>query len=152
MIGADGAVPLHLFGVKAEAAYFTSPDERVDDYVQYVLQLERHSGEWTIVGGYAGEWVTQTGSLSAKFAPDRGITKTMLASAHYTIDTNRSVAFETSVRQNLDGAWVRGEYSQALGPHWRATATVSVIRGKPADFLGQYRRNSHATLILRYSF
>jgi hypothetical protein len=48
--------------------------------------------------------------------------------------------------------WVRGEYSQAIGQHWRATAGLTVIRGATTDFLGQYRRNSHASLALRYSF
>ena len=44
------------------------------------------------------------------------------------------------------------EYSQAFGPHWRATAAFTLIRGYEADFLGQYRHNSHAMLALRYSF
>jgi hypothetical protein len=114
--------------------------------------LERQSGEWNFVGGYAGESVTRRGTLRLDFAPDRGITKTVLASARYTIDTNRSLAFETSIRQNLEGAWFRAEYSQAFGQHWRATANVSLIRGDPSDFLGQYRLNSHGLLILRYSF
>ena len=152
MIGGDTAVPLRFFEIKAEAAYFNSAEPLGDDYAQYVVQLERHSGEWTFVAGYAGEHVFSPGTRAIEFAPDRGITKTVLGSARYTIDVNRSLAFETSIRQNLDGAWVRAEYSQAFGQHWRATGNVSVIGGKPADFLGQYRRNSHAVLILRYSF
>jgi hypothetical protein len=152
MVGADAAVPLRFFEIKAEAAYFNSADPLTDDYAQYVVELERHSGEWTFVGGYAGEHVFSQGTRAVEFAPDRGITKTVLGSARYTIDVNRSIAFETSIRQNLDGAWVRAEYSQAFGQHWRATGNVSLIRGKPADFLGQYRRNSRAGLILRYSF
>src|SRR5262249_16270355 len=131
--------------LKAESAYFGSDDTRVDKYAQYVMQLERQSGEWSFIGGYAGEVVTDRGTLPA-FAPDRGLTKTLLASAHYTIDANRNVAFETAVRQNLDGAWLRAEFSQAFGQHWRATASLSLIRGEPGDFLGQYRRNSHAML------
>jgi hypothetical protein len=46
----------------------------------------------------------------------------------------------------------RVEYTQAVGQHWRATANIGVIRDDMNDFLGQYRRNSHAMLILRYSF
>jgi hypothetical protein len=152
MIGGDAAVPLRWFEVKGESGYFSSKDSRVDHYLQYVIQLERQSGEWSLVGGYAGEWVTRPGTLGLDFAPDRGITKTVLASAHYTIDANRSITFETSIRQNFDGAWARAEYSQAFGQHWRGTANVGLIRGNPSDFLGQYRRNGHATLILRYSF
>ncbi len=152
MLGADLAFPLHWFSLKGETAYFSSKDPRADEYAQYVLQLERHSGEWTFVSGYAGEALTRTGTQDGTFAPDRGFTKTFLGTARLTIDANRSIAFDASVRQNLDGAWTRAEYSQTLGQHWRATANFSVIFGKPTDFLGQYRHNSHATLILRYSF
>jgi hypothetical protein len=149
--GADVAVPFHWLTLKTEAAYFSSNDPRVDKYGQYVVQLERQSGEWNFIGGYAGETVIRHGTLES-FAPDRGFTKTLLASAQYTIDSNRNVAFQTSIRQNLDGAWIRAEYSQAFGQHWRATTNFSLIRGEPSDFLGQYRRNSHAMLVLRYSF
>jgi hypothetical protein len=129
-----------------------SSDPRVDEYTQYVIQLERHSGEWTFVGGYAGESVSRTGTQTVDFAPDRGLSKTFLGTARYTIDTNRSVAFEGSLRQNGDGAWLRSEYSQAVGQHWRATVNFTLIRGEPSDFLGQYRRNSHLTLFVRYNF
>jgi len=152
MAGMDAAIPLRWFGIKAEAGYFASSDPRADDYGQYVLQLERHVGEWTFVGGYAGEWVATDGTLTVDFAPDRGFSKTMLGSARYVIDTNRSISVETAIRQNADGGWVRAEYSQIFGQHWRATANFSIIRGEPTDFLGQYHRNSHGVLILRYSF
>jgi len=151
MIGGDAAIPFRWLTLKSENAYFTSPDPRVDKYAEYVLQLERQSGEWSFIGGYAGEVITEHGSLPT-FAPDRGLTKTLLGSAHYTIDTNRSVAFEASVRQNLKGAWARTEYSQAFGQHWQATLNLDLIRGEATDFLGQYRRNSNASLLLRYSF
>jgi hypothetical protein len=62
------------------------------------------------------------------------------------------VAFESAVRQNAAGMYAKGEYSQATGAHWRATITGVVIAGDSDDFLGQYRRNSHAMLSLRYSF
>src|SRR5262249_26347742 len=101
MYGGDAAVPFRWLTLKNEAAYFSTPDPRVDQYAQYVIQLERQSGEWSFVGGYAGEAITDYGT-SADFAPDRGITKTFLGSAHYTIDTNRSIAVETSIRQNMN--------------------------------------------------
>ena len=72
--------------------------------------------------------------------------------AGYTIDTNRSVAVEAAVRQTGKGVWVKTEYSQASGAHWRATLTGTVIGGSNADFFGQYRRNSHVLATLRYSF
>jgi hypothetical protein len=80
------------------------------------------------------------------------LTKTLLGRAGYTIDANRSIAFEAAIRQNGDGTWTKFEYSQAVGQHWRATANITVIRGDLRDFLGQYRRNSHAILVVRYSF
>lgn len=152
MAGGDIVIPTRWLSVKGEAAYFSSTDDRADEYALYVIQLERQSGEWFFVGGYAGEAVTHKGTRAADFAPDRGLTKTLLARAGYTIDANRSVAFEAAVRQNGDGVWVKNEYSQAFGQHWRVTLSATVIRGDPGDFLGQYRRNSHALVVFRYSF
>jgi hypothetical protein len=149
--GADAALPLRWFSIKGEAAYVTSSSPAADEYVLYVVQVERQTGEWVFVGGYVGEAIT---SLRAPltFAPDRGLTKSAVGRASYTIDPNRSVAFEAAIRQNLGGAYGRAEYSQAEGQHWRATITATLIRGEPDDFLGQYRRNSHFSFVLRYSF
>lgn len=151
MYGGDAAVPLKFLTLKGEAAYFTSSTPRAGEYVLYVLQLERQAGEWFFVAGYAGQAITAQPAM-AGFAPDRGLARALVGRAGYTIDTNRSVALESAVRQNGKGAWVKFEYSQASGQHWRFTASCSLIRGSPGDFLGQYRRNSHATLTARYSF
>ena len=148
--GGDLAAPTPWFTVKAEAAY-VSGNNIADDYVLYVLQLERQSGEWVFVGGYAGEVVTRS-RTSLVFAPDRGLSRAFVARASYTLDPNRSVAFEGAARQNGRGLYARAEYSQARGQHWRATIAAVAIGGHTDDFLGQYRRNSHATLTLRYSF
>ncbi len=162
MVGGDVAIPTGLLTIKSEAAYFNSRNDPADDYVQYVVQLERQAGEWFFVGGYAGEAVTQrrTGTfagptnfvLATDFAPDRGLSKTFLGRAGYTIDTNRNVALEAAARDNGQGMWIRGEYSQAFGQHWRATLDLTLIRGDMGDFLGQYRDNSHALVSVRYSF
>ena len=151
MYGGDAAVPLRLVTVKAEAAYFTSSNREADDYGLYVLQLERQAGEWSFVGGYAGQFVTRRG-LASGFSPVRGFARSLVARAGFTIDVNRSVAFEAVVRQNGRGAWLKSEYSQAFGRHWRATAGFAWIGGDAGDFLGQFHRNSHASLTLRYSF
>jgi hypothetical protein len=151
MYGGDAAIPLKGVTVKAEAAYFTSATRTEDQYALYVVQLERQAGEWFFIGGYAGQVVTEHRSIF-DFAPDRGLTSAFLGRAGYTIDTNRSVALQTALRQNGRGVWAKLEYSQALGAHWRATAAFTLIRGDESDFLGQYRRNSHAMLALRYSF
>ena len=151
MYGGDAAIPLKGVTVKAEAAYFTSTTKTEDEYGLYVVQVERQAGEWFFIGGYAGQVVTEHRSVF-DFAPDRGLTSAFLGRSGYTIDTNRSVALESAIRQNGKGEWAKLEYSQAFGAHWRATAALTLIRGDESDFLGQYRRNSHAMLALRYSF
>ena len=151
MYGGDAALPLRWLTLKGEAAYFRSRTRQADEYLLYVVQLERQAGEWFFVGGYAGEAVT-TSRATLDFSPERGFAKAFVGRAGYTIDPNRSVAFEAAARQNGRGTWTRIEYSQAFGQHWRATAGFALIRGSPGDFLGQFRRNSHALLALRYSF
>jgi len=156
--GADGALPTRWFTAKAEAEYFTdaarSPErmqQRSDDYILYVIQFERQSGEWVFVGGYAGEYVT-TSRGSLVFAPDRGLARSFVGRAAYTIDPRRSLAVEGTVRRRGDGLYGKLEYSEARGRHWRATLAAVVISGHRDDFLGQYRRNSHVGVALRYSF
>jgi len=151
MVGADLAWPMPWFTVKVEAGYLTSPDEDADEYAQYVIQVERQTGELFVVGGYAGESVA-IARVHQSFAPDRGLTRAFLGRASYTIDTNRRVAAEAAVRRDLRSFWLKGEYSQAAGGHWRTTVSGSLIRGEPEDFIGQYRRNSHVSVALRYSF
>jgi len=151
LYGADAAVPLRWFTVKAEAAYYTSPDRQQDEYVIYVLQFERQIKELSIVAGYAGDAITAR-TPTLQFSPELGFARAILAHAQYTIDSNRSVAVDAAVRQNGRGSWIRAEYSQSFGQHWRATAGYSWIRGDDGDFLGQFHRNSFGLLALRYSF
>jgi hypothetical protein len=151
MYGGDAAVPTRWFTFKGELAYFTTATASADEYVLWVVQLERQQGEWQLLGGYAGEVVTKAESLG-RFAPDRGMTGSLIGRVSYTIDANRTAGVETAVRENLDGIYVKAEYSQAYGDHWRATGTLALIAGDADDFLGQYRRNSHAILGVRYSF
>lgn len=150
-IGGDAALPLPWFTLKGEAAYFGTTTESAEEYVIYVIQLERQTGEWLFIGGYAGEHVTKTGT-AFRFAPDLGLAKAFVGRAQYTIDTNRNVVFEAVVRQNGAGLLARAEYSQASGQHMRVTGGFRLIRGDADDFLGQYRLNSSFTLAWRYSF
>jgi hypothetical protein len=150
LYGGDAAVPLPWLTVKGEAAYFTSSTPQTDEYVLYVIQLERQVKEWSFVGGYAGEAVTRSTGNPLFFAPDRGFARSFVGRAGLTIDANRSLALETAVR--AAGSFVRFEYSQAIGQHWRATGGLAWIRGDMADFLGQYHRNSYGLLSIRYSF
>lgn len=149
--GADFALPLPRVTIKGEAEYFMSPDSSNEEYVLYVLELERQTGEWVLVGGYAGEVVTEP-RPAFSFAPDRGIAKSFLGRAAYTVDPRRTVVIEGAVRQNADGFYVKGEYSEAFGQHWRLTFTGVGIAGQEDDFLGQYHHNSYGSVGLRYSF
>jgi hypothetical protein len=149
--GAAAAVPTRWFTIKAESAYFTSSSRAADEYVLYVIQLERLVGEWVFVAGYAGEAVTQANAALA-FAPDRGLTRAVVGRATYTIDVNRTAAVEAAVRQDGAGAYAKAELSAARGQHWRLTVAGAWIGGRDGDFLGQYRRNSHVSAAIRYSF
>lgn len=151
MAGGDAAVPLRWFTVKGEIASLFTTNEDADDVVLYVVQLERQTGELSLVGGYAGEIVVERRS-TFDFAPDRGLTRAFLGRAGYTFNATSDVAFEAAVRQNFDGVWIKGQYSEALGGHWRVTLAGVAIGGNQGDFIGQYRRNSHLQLIARYSF
>ena len=149
MAGADAAIPLPWLTVKGESGYFTSTAPG-QDYVLYVIQVERQVKEWSLIGGYAGELVTSGAANALSFAPDRGFAKSFVGHATLTIDVNRSLTVESAVR--AAGSFVRFEYSQAVGEHWRLTPGVAWIRGDMTDFLGQYHRNSYASLSVRYSF
>ena len=151
MVGADGAVPLRWLTVKGEIAALFTTSLQADDVVVYIVQLERQAGELSVVAGYAGEVVTGERS-TFDFAPDRGLTRAFLGRLGYTIGPMSDVSFEAAVRQNLDGVWLKGQYSRAVGTHWRATVAGAVIGGDERDFIGQYRRNSHVLTTLRYSF
>jgi hypothetical protein len=151
LYGGDLAVPLPWFTIKSEAAWFSSRTAQADEYLLYVIQAERTLGEWVLVGGYAGEVVTARRNPLA-FAPDRGFARSFLGRAAYTLGPRRSVAMDAAVRDTANGVWLRLEYSEELSAHWRATTSITWIAGSQSDFLGQFRRNSHAVAGFRYSF
>ncbi len=165
MYGGDFALPNKWVTLKGEFGYFTSNTAQADEYGIYVLQLERQSGEWLLVGGYAGDFVTRTGArptppsvpglpapTSVLFAAERGLARAFLGRATLSLDVNSSVAFQAAVRRNGDGTWLQAQYSRAYGGHLRATFEGNLIRGSDNDFLGQFRRDSNANASLRYSF
>lgn len=150
--GAATAIPFRWFTLKAEAAYYQTSNTKMDEFVLYVIQVERTVKEFVFVGGYGGEVVQRDSKNPLLFSPDRGLAKAFLGRASYNWDANTTLAFDAAVRQNGAGSLVHFEYSRAIGQHWRATAGVSWIRGDPSDFLGQYHRNSSGAVALRYSF
>jgi hypothetical protein len=150
-IGADAAIPLRWFTIKAESAFFRSDNPQVDQYVLYVLQAERQSGEWLFLAGYVGEYVTDNRN-ELSFDPERGLAKAFVGRASWTIDTRRSLVFEGAARQNGEGFYGKIEYSYSFRQHWRVTPRIGVIRGSDNDFLGEFHRNSFASVAIRYSF
>jgi hypothetical protein len=47
---------------------------------------------------------------------------------------------------------VKGEFSDALASHWRLTLSGVGITGDSDDFIGQFSRNSHVSVGLRFNF
>jgi len=165
MYGGDFALPNRWVTVKGEIGYFTSGTQLADEYGIYVVQLERQAGEWSLVGGYAGDFVTRNGvrpatssispllpSTVVPFAAERGLARAFLGRASLTLDASSSLAFQAAVRRNGNGTWLQSQYSRTRGSHLRATLEGNLIRGLDTDFLGQFGRNSNVNLALRYSF
>jgi hypothetical protein len=149
--GLDFAVPMPWLTVKGEAAYFLSRDHTFSEYGLYVLEIERQIGEWLLTGGYAGEVVTGEDRPLA-FDPERSLARSFIARVFRTAGPQRTFTVEAVGRQNGDGFYLMGEYSQGFGEFWRITITQVVLAGDEDDFLGQYRRNSHLSAALRLSF
>lgn len=150
LYGGDAAVPLRWFTFKSEAAYYTSPHKDEDNYVLYVLELERQIHELTIAGGYAGDVILSRVS-TPQFSPEQGLARAFLGRAMYQIGPTRSATMDWDVRQNGRGMFLRWQFSQAFGQHWRATGGFARLAGEEGDFLGQYHRNSYGIFSLRYS-
>src|ERR1035437_189704 len=151
--GTDAAVPLRLFTIKTNAAWFQSREPsanapRSDSYVLWVAQLERQVRQWVFAAGYAGQTVFDY-RYPFSFDPERGLTKALIAKAVYNVDAPTSVSIETAIRQNGQGTWTSAEYSRQLANHWRLIGGVTVIAGARNDFLGEYRQNSFGVLRVR---
>jgi len=151
MFGGDAAIPTSWVTLKMEAAYATSPSHSTNEYVLYAIEAERQTGEWLLDLGYAGDVVTREEPVRP-FAPDRGVARSIIGRAAYTIDPRRTVTLEGAVRQGGEGFYTSVEYSFAMGQQWRLTLTGGGIGGNVNDFLGQYRRNSNGSVALRFNF
>jgi len=151
LYGADLTLPLSLFTFKSEGAYYTTSTKNQDEYVLYLLELERQIHEVHIIFGYAGEVVTAHGS-ALQYLGERGFARGLISHVLYNIDPDRALTIDAFIRQNGASSLVSPAYSQSFGQHWRATAGFAWLRGEASDFLGQYHRNSFARAELRYSF
>jgi hypothetical protein len=151
LYGGDLAVPLPLLTLKGEAAYYTSPTNQQDEYLLYVLQVDRQIRELHVLAGYTGEVVTAH-AQSPQFLGERGFARAAFGRAQYALGSNRDLTLDVFVRQNGGAALVRPGYSQSFGDHWRVTVSFVWLSGNTTDFLGQYHRNSFAEAGLRYSF
>ena len=151
MAGADTAIPLDWLTLKAEAAYFASPNGDNDDYGQAVIQVERNAGEWFLTGGYAGEHVFKQ-VRPYRFAPDRGLTRAFLGHARRQLDERRNLELTAVVRSSGQGMLFRAAYSHNLSAHFSLTLSWTFLHGKEGDFLGNYSRNSQGGAWFRYGF
>lgn len=150
--GADLAVPTHMFTFKSEMAAFVFPaNPEREQYVLLVVELERQIGEWLLDGGYAADMVTR-GGVDPSYGIERGTAKSFIGRASYTVNPRRSVTIEGALRQTGKGAYVKGEFTQTHGRHWRVTVAGVGIAGSDTDFLGQFHRNSNVTAAARFSF
>ena len=153
MYGGDAAWPLRWFTLKGEAGYFTSRDPAGGR-----VRPLRHPG------GAPGGRVVPRRRLRRRgrddeaarprtSPPTAGLTQSFLGRASYTIDVNRSVASSrASSARTAAASGSKGSTRRRMGQHLRTTIRFDLIRGRDDDFLGQYRRNSHLTATLRYSF
>lgn len=154
--GVEFAIPTRWIALKGEGSYFTSPDEDFEEYGLYVLEIERQVGEWLLTAGYAGDTrdsgrgIRDAGRIA--FDPERGLARSLIGRVSYTVDPRRAIALEAVTRQDGAGIYLKGEYSQGIGEHWRATFKQIIIAGEEDDFIGQFGRNSHFLVALRLSF
>jgi hypothetical protein len=151
MYGGDVAIPTAWLTLKGEVAYVQSPDATSDDYVLYVVEVERQFGEWLLDVGYTGE-VVRRSRVPLVFAPDRSLSESVIGRAMYSVDPRRTIIIEGAARASGDGVYAKVEYSQMMRDRWRLTLTGVALAGDADDFLGQYRRNSHGSISVRFSF
>jgi hypothetical protein len=78
--------------------------------------------------------------------------RSIIGRASYTVDPRRTIVIEGAARQSGDGFYAKLQYSQAMTERWRLTLSGVGLGGDADDFLGQYRRNSHGSITLRFSF
>jgi hypothetical protein len=86
------------------------------------------------------------------FDAEGGVAHSLIGRAAYTLDRVRTITVEGAARQNGQGLYIRGEFSELYGQHWRLTFAAAAIHGQSDDFFGQYQRNSHGSATLRLSF
>lgn len=151
LYGGDLTVPRSLFTFKAEGGYYTFPRTNHDEYVLYLLELERQIRDIHLTLGYAGEVVTAHGS-ALQYPGERGFARGLVAHTLYTVDSNRALSLDVFLRQNGTSSLLSPAFSQSFRDHWRVTVGFTWLRGEAQDFLGQYHRNSFARTELRYSF
>ena len=150
--GADAAVPPRWFTVKGGRLLHLvhAGDRRVRALRPAARTADgRISAGWRDTPGSQIHKAARTADLRARPAEADEVGRRPRV-LHDRREPQRSA--RGAVRQNGHGGYVKAEYSQARGQHWRMTVTGSVIAGRVNDFLGQYRRNSHLSAALHYSF
>ena len=89
-------MPLRWLTIKGEAAALTTTSQTADDVVQYVIQVERQSGELSLVAGYAGEVVTNRRAVGSRPKMDSASChSTSLTKTFKVLSTPEGVGAET---------------------------------------------------------
>lgn len=157
MYGIDSAILLPWFTIRTEGGWFqsraahTSLDPQADDYALYVAQIDREIGDWSFAVGYAGQTIFEKRNL-VDFQPDRGLARAFLTHAAYRHSSRTAFSLDGVIRQNGEGVLLRFEYTYQFAQGWQMILSAVGLRGDQMDFLGQFRRNSHGLVTLRYSF
>jgi predicted ABC-type transport system involved in lysophospholipase L1 biosynthesis ATPase subunit len=115
------------------------------------VDLGIQAGELVAIIGPSGSGAgTDRDVLS--YAPDRGLARSLVGRASYTIGPTRSLAIESVANWRGDGVYAKADYAHLIGEHWRMTLRLIVIRGEPQHYIGQYRLNSFAGAVARFSY
>ena len=154
MFGGDVVWPAGPFAVRAEGGYFQSAAHgtaRGDDYVFYVVQIEKQRGAWSGVLAYAGQNVTRNAG-EYLFDPDRALAGAIVARSSHRLTPASELRIEGAAHREGVAALARVEYSRAVTANWRTTVGFTWIHGNSSHLLGQYGRNGYSRLTNRYSF
>ncbi len=134
--GGDVVTTAGAVTIRAEGAWMQARSKDADDYALWVIQGERQFGPWLLLGGYVGDWVTEARG-AIRFAPDRGLARSVIGRVSRTFDDGRNVLAEALVRRDGDGVYVKAEYSASFKARWRVTFQLLALGGRDTDFLGQ---------------
>ncbi|MBI4893530.1 MAG: hypothetical protein HY821_23110 [Acidobacteria bacterium] len=136
---------------KAEGAYSWTPTQITDDFISFVVQVERVREKWQMVAGYTGLHKT-VDRITPYVAIDQAFTKAFAGRFGWAPKPNNNFTAEYWLQRNCRAFIGRFLYSREIAPSLRFTGGYIWITGAKDETVGRYSINSYATLQLRYSF